>query len=406
MRSLERRSSIVGGVLAVAAVVICSSVAIADPPGRVARLGFLSGAVSFRPATVDDWTAATLNYPMTTGDHLRSDATGRAALQLGSEAVYLASKTSLGILNLDDRVAQLRLVQGTLFVSVRDIDLPLGEVVKIDTPNGAVSLTARGSYRIEVSLDGDQTTVTVRHGEANVSTESGAFDVGDNQSLVLPALSAPRDLRASADADEWDDWCQRSEDRAEHVLAQMYVSRDVIGYEDLDGFGEWQTDAVEGPLWIPHVKTDWVPYRFGHWGWVDPWGWTWIDDAPWGFAPFHYGRWVTRRGQWAWSPGDFLDRPVYAPALVAFVASGADGHVSPGSDEPIAWFPLGPHERFVPAYQASPEYLQEINAAEATAADVNRTPETYVNRTVPGAMTAMPRDAFVQGRSVSGIKRN
>ena len=44
-----------------------------DPPSRVARLNFQSGSVSFRPGSVEEWTAATLNYPMTTGDHLWSD---------------------------------------------------------------------------------------------------------------------------------------------------------------------------------------------------------------------------------------------------------------------------------------------------------------------------------------------
>lgn len=29
-----------------------------DPPSRVARLSFLTGSVSFRPGTVDEWTSA------------------------------------------------------------------------------------------------------------------------------------------------------------------------------------------------------------------------------------------------------------------------------------------------------------------------------------------------------------
>ena len=49
-----------------------SSVAFAqaDPPGRVARISFISGSVSFRPASIDEWSPATLNYPATIADHL------------------------------------------------------------------------------------------------------------------------------------------------------------------------------------------------------------------------------------------------------------------------------------------------------------------------------------------------
>ena len=41
-----------------------------DPPGRVARLGFVSGNVSFQPSGEDDWSQALPNYPLTTGDRI------------------------------------------------------------------------------------------------------------------------------------------------------------------------------------------------------------------------------------------------------------------------------------------------------------------------------------------------
>ncbi len=67
------------------------------------------------------------------------------------------------------------------------------------------------------------------------------------------------------------------------------------------------------------VPAGWAPYRNGHWAWIDPWGWTWVDDAPWGFAPFHYGRWTVVDDRWGWVPGPVRQRAVYAPALVAFI---------------------------------------------------------------------------------------
>src|SRR6266849_2839587 len=83
-----------------------------------------------------------------------------------------------------------------------------------------------------------------------------------------------------------------------------------------------------GAVWYPQaVPADWAPSRYGHWRWVEPWGWTWIDDQPWGFAPFHYGRWAYIGNRWGWTPGVIVARPVYAPALVAFIG-GANWSLS------------------------------------------------------------------------------
>ena len=145
-----------------------------------------------------------------------------------------------------------------------------------------------------------------------------------------------------------------------------------------------------------------MPYRYGHWVWVDPWGWTWIDDAPWGFAPFHYGRWVATPAGWGWIPGRIQARPVYAPALVAFV--GGDGfRVAAVAGPPVAWFPLGAREVYTPTYRASAVYVQTINTPHVIVADaaVGATSFHYANRDVPGAVTAVPRDVFVRARPVA-----
>ena len=371
----------------------------ADPPARVGRISFISGSVSFRPGTLDTWSAASLNYPMTTGDNVWTDPNGRAEVQLGATVARLSANTSLSILNLDDTTAQLRVVQGVLAVSVREL-LP-DEAVEIDTPNGAVSLLAPGFYRIEVNQGGDGTTVTVRRGAANISTASGAFDLSGDQSATVTGLAEPRFVvQAAVRPDEWEDWCEWRERRAASVMADAYVSRGTIGYDDLGEFGVWQVLPEYGPVWIPHVHAEWAPYRFGRWLWVEPWGWTWVDDAPWGFAPFHYGRWTRLAVGWAWVPGTFVARPIYAPALVVFVGGPGWG-VSIGIGEPIAWFPLGPREPFVPAYRVAPEYLRAVNRSHiniTTPVDLGRV--DWVNRFAPGAVTAVPRGVFVQGRQV------
>ena len=174
------------------------------------------------------------------------------------------------------------------------------------------------------------------------------------------------------------------------MASARYVPRDTIdGVEDLDEYGSWSQDADLGPVWVPAVTiVGWAPYRFGHWAWIAPWGWTWIDDAPWGFAPFHYGRWAFRFNHWAWVPGPSVFHPVYAPAMVVFVGGGGmlPGRAPGGS---IGWFPLGPHEPYIPPYTSDRSHLHNVDVEHYT----------WVNHSVPGAVTIMGRDDFMRGHA-------
>src|SRR5665647_680473 len=116
---------------------VWAALACADPSGRVARLAYTSGAVSFSPAGEDVWVQATRNRPLITGDHLWADVDARAELQIGSAAIHLDGSTSATLLNLDDSVAQVQLAQGTLNVRVQRLDPD--DVFEIDTPNLAFS---------------------------------------------------------------------------------------------------------------------------------------------------------------------------------------------------------------------------------------------------------------------------
>jgi hypothetical protein len=388
----------------VTALLLSSTAALADPPARVARISFIGGAVSFRPASLDEWSAATLNYPLTVGDHVWTDRGARGELQLGSTVVRIAPLTEFSVLNLDDHMAQFRVTQGALVVRVRAFTD--SDVMEFDTPTGAASVLRAGLYRVDVTEAGDASTVTVREGEADIAAGTTAFPLRRDQSAVLAGVDGSQpDVRSAIPIDEFEDWSLTRDRRADSLQAARYVSPEMIGYEDLDANGSWQVVADYGPVWLPRVGAEWVPYRFGHWAWVEPWGWTWIDDAPWGFAPFHYGRWafLPSRG-WAWVPGTIVARPVYAPALVAFVGD-ANWNVSVQlGSAPIGWFPLGPREVYVPAYRVTPDYVRRVNVAHVTnvnVTNINVTNITYVNRTVPGAMTAVSRETFVQARPVA-----
>ncbi len=377
-----------------------------DPPGRVARLSYITGSVSFRPGDVDDWTDATVNYPLRTGDHLWTDADARAEISLGSTAIRLDQWTEFGLLTLDDRTAQLQLSEGTLDVRLRRLDDRA--VFEIDTPNGAVTLERPGTYRVDVDSSGDTTVVTVRGGEAEVTASGSAFSVEAGQVGILSGRDAPSyDITSAGPPDDWEGWCASRDRRWDESRSTRYVSPDMVGYEDLDDYGDWRDGGPYGPVWVPHeVEAGWAPYRYGHWAWVDPWGWTWVDDAPWGFAPFHYGRWVWLSDRWAWVPGRVVARPVYAPALVAFVGGpNWSLTLAAGGGGGVAWFPLGPDEVYVPAYHASPTYIRNVNVTNVNVTNINVTNIDvttihYRNREAPDAVTAVSEETFVGARPV------
>jgi hypothetical protein len=377
-----------------------------DPPGRVGRVSDLTGPVSLQLAGESEWRSAYLNYPLTSGDALWTDAGARSEVHIGSSAVHLAEGTSLVFDAIEDNLVQLRIGQGAVHVRLRS--LFQGDGYEIDTPEGAVVLRAAGYYRVDVTPDGRRTTVTVRNGDADVIVANTVYPVRPGSSVTLTdAGSPPKADDRAMEPDEWERWADMRDRREDAATATRYVPREMIGYEDLEGFGDWQVDVRYGPTWYPRaMPVGWAPYRTGRWVWVRPWGWTWIDEAPWGFAPFHYGRWAYMRGRWAWLPGRMYERPVYAPALVAFVSgSGWGASLSFGPNGGVGWIPLGPEEVYVPAYRASPVYVRKINVTninarrvDATRVDVTRV--RYVNRNVQGAVTVVRRDDFMGSRPV------
>jgi uncharacterized protein DUF6600/FecR-like protein len=405
----QRTRTRIFALLLGAAALVLAGWATADPPSRVARLGYMTGAVSWSPAGENDWVLATMNRPLITGDRLWVDARARAELQVGSAVIRMSGSTSVTLLNLEDRVAQVQLSQGTLNIRVRR--LGPNEVIEIATPNLAYSIRRPGRYRIEVDAAGDATTVVVREGQAEVYGERAAYRVNAGQTYRFfgtdlrdyEYVDAPR-------ADEFDRWSSERDRRGS--VSARYVSPDVIGYEDLDEYGSWRLAQGYGNVWVPtRVASGWAPYRDGHWAWVDPWGWTWVDDAPWGFAVSHYGRWANISGTWSWVPGPVRSRAVYAPALVVFIGgSNFQIAISSGNVGGIAWFPLGPRDVYRPSYPVSRRYFNDINTSNTTINTTNITNQynitnvrniTYVNQQVPGAIVAVPSTAFVQSQPVA-----
>ena len=261
----------------------------------------------------------------------------------------------------------MQLHRGSAAVRLRSADAARG--FELLAGDGRLSAARPGDFRIDHADTVDR--LTVWSGETLYEAPGLAVPVlpGARADVWRDAAGQPtQPVRAQPAADEFRAWVaalDRADDAAVRSAAARYVSPEMTGAEDLylDRYGRWETHAEYGPVWLPGGVADgWAPYRQGRWSWVAPWGWTWIDDAPWGFAPFHYGRWLSVGGRWAWSPGSYVAQPVYAPALVAWVGgSGLSAAVGAGAPPAVGWFPLGPREVYVPAYRASPRYWHEVN---------------------------------------------
>ncbi|MGA3027573.1 MAG: DUF6600 domain-containing protein [Bryobacteraceae bacterium] len=366
--------------------------------------------MSFQPAGVEDWVPASPNRPITTGDQIWVDEGARAEMHVGSTALRLGEETSLQFLGLDDQTTQIQLTSGSLSVHVRYLDS--SQVFEVDTPNSAFSIFGPGDYRIDVPPNSQTTFVTVRGGNGEVTGGGQAFSIASGeQAAVTGDRSVYYDVYGAPDPDAWDGWCMDREMREERSASLRYVPPEMTGYVDLDDHGYWQNSPY-GQVWVPRdVQPGWAPYHYGHWSWIDPWGWTWVDDAPWGFAPFHYGRWAYWNDRWAWVPGPLAARPVYAPALVAWVGGPHFGVSLSFGSAAIAWVPLGPREVYVPPYQVSSAYVTRVNTSNTVIANFdvtnvyNITHVTYVNSRAPNAVVAMPAQAMASARPVHEVAK-
>jgi hypothetical protein len=342
------------------------------PPSRVGRIGFIDGDVSFFADREQGWRKARMNFPVTSKNSVWTNGTSRAEVRLGASAVRLDADTMLDFIAIDDVHTSLYLQRGNINIRVRayahrpGTDETYRDQFRIETDSGTWTLEQSGRYRLESIQGRNETRISVYAGQASFDNGSARVKVETGKSLRLstsggattfsfdPASEFAFDRWAESRDLRWDEAHQR-------YASERIVSPYMTGYEELDSHGDWIDEPEYGRLWTPRVvAAGWVPYRYGSWSYVRPWGWTWIDEAPWGFAPFHYGRWVQIRTRWYWAPGRYHHRPVYAPALVGWYGSG-NTHISIAVGKPIGWFPLAPREHFIPAYTTSTTYIRNIN---------------------------------------------
>src|SRR6201994_4679633 len=377
-----------------------------DPPSRVARISFLDGTVSFQPGGQGEWGSAAQNRPVTVGDKLWTDQSSRAELQIGAASIHIGSMTALSFLNLDGNVMQVRVPEGAVNFRVRE--LREGDLYEVDTPNLAFTVRQAGAFRVNVSENGDATTIVAIRGEGEVTTAGKTYTVHAGEQTEFEGADNPQIHESAApEPDGLDRWASERDLRDDNSVSQKYVSPDVPGASDLDDNGTWNEEPDYGPVWYPaQVAPGWAPYSYGAWNYVGPWGWTWVGYEPWGFAPYHYGRWAYIGSRWGWCPGPIYARPFYGPAFVGWLGGPRFG-VGFGfvAGFGVGWFPLGFHEPYYPGFHASRVYINNINIHNTVIRNTTvlnaRNFNNYAYAHNTRAVTAASRTQFVGGHSIN-----
>lgn len=301
--------------------------------GRFGRLRYLDRGVTIERAPGPEGRPGEeegrANAPIFPGDTLRTERDQRVEVQLADGSLLRLDRDSqLTFQSLPDPYAKyrdntvLRFARGTVQVQPR---IQGEEEFRVDTPSASIYLLGEGEFRIEVE-DGGATRVVSCRGVAEVSAEDTSVLVRAGMSAWVEPGEGPEGPSpfSTFARDGFDRWCEARDEAfrpRERIAAEDdYEDEPEVPYEvrpyyaELAAYGRWVFVPTYGWCWYPvGVGPGWRPYVDGYWIY-GPGGYFWVSHEPWGWAPYHYGRWSWVRGfGWCWIPGR-----VFAGAWVAW----------------------------------------------------------------------------------------
>jgi hypothetical protein len=261
----------------------------------------------------------------------------------------LGERSEIELTRLDDQRLVLRVHRGS--VALRVAAAELAEEIELVTGEARLAPARAGLYRVDRRLDGERDRTLVHTWRGLLRVDGGPAVKAGERLLLWRDGARLRQEAAGTEPDEFADWVAR-EDRRDARLDEVWAQgpgaeerlpREMTGAEELAQHGQWDRHPEHGWVWLPaRVAPGWAPYRDGRWVWLRPWGWTWVDRAPWGLAPFHYGRWVLWHGRWVWWPGAYVRRPVFSPALVVWSGTPSLSVSVQIGGPGVGWTPLPP----------------------------------------------------------------
>ncbi|TDI14012.1 MAG: hypothetical protein E2P04_01895 [Acidobacteria bacterium] len=283
---------------------------------RYARLRYLEGQVTMEGlAGMRAGEQLELNVPILAGDRIFTGE-GRVEIQFPDGSfLRLDQHSEIDVVVIADLANQwenrtvLRLASGSAILLVENIASE-DDVFRVDTPTASVFILTRGIFRVDASTDGERTTMSSYNGVAEVVAEGASVLVRSGERTNVIGQHSPNqpwsfNYFRQDEFDRWNRARQGAYVRPYDNLPTQDVPGEIRPYvSELAYYGDWIDDPDYGWVWRPDdVDREWTPYLMGRW-YQAPAGLTWVSYEPWGWAPYHYGRWEVSLGVgWVWIPG-------------------------------------------------------------------------------------------------------
>ncbi len=338
--NIQNTTKRIASILALAALYPLAASAEGVLHGRVS---FDAGGTLVKGSQESDWSSASVNTLVLTGDTLWVDNGGTSEVEFsGGTFLRMADGSKAEVVDMPPN-ATLRGWIGSFYI--QRLSRSSGSMV-FYTPAAIIEIDNDASVRVDIVNEG-VTTVSTRWGRATVRTEAGGqveAHAGRRvfvEAGMLPSEPTPYDRTSE---DEFDRW---NRERAEFLAtggsttpASVPISNDTLGVSDLDRYGEW-VYIDKTPYWRPTVVVDYTPYHNGYWNYVGNVGNVWVGNYPFCYVTSHYGYWdYNRTYGWVWGY-----RPQWSPAWCATVQYG----------DYFVWAPVNRYYR--PVYPSTSAYF-------------------------------------------------
>jgi hypothetical protein len=282
-----------------------------------------------------DRLEALYNMPLFDGYVINTRSPGRVELDYGGMAyLRLDEWSALRVDDLsgaDDRqTLTVTLLEGRLYLRVFN-----SEDYRVRVEAGDIRFVPERDASVSVRTTIRGVELRVWKGTVIVYDQDGPWKVSEGTMVVSNGRGESEEVPLNY-AGDWVRWNWMKDRTIEESFA--YKGRHLPAYlsryeRALDEYGYWMETPEYGPVWVPAgVPDDWGPYRDGGWIRVRE-EFVWVSHEPWGWVPYHYGRWAYIGGRgWCWIPPRHRVR--WSPALVVWFSDY----------DSIGWFPLGYRE--------------------------------------------------------------
>jgi hypothetical protein len=274
---------------------------------RIVRLSYVEGGVQIDRNT-GQYEKAMANLPITEGAKLRTEADGRAEIELeDGSTVRLGSNSAVQFpqLSLRDsgvKASSLEVQNGTAYV---DFAGAKGNEMMVSFGDQRIDLTQAAHLRIDSGQQGQ--TVAVFKGNIQVEGPSGTVQVKKNQTASLDRSANALVIAKEIEPEPLDSWDKQQSQYQQRYGGGSYSNYSPYRYgtSDLSYYGSFFSAPGYGMMWQPYfIGAGWDPFMDGAWAFTPGLGFGWVSAYPWGWVPYHYGTWVFLPGYgWAWQPG-------------------------------------------------------------------------------------------------------